>query len=112
MLAELSRLTFTHTSSRLAERVRWLTARLEEPTGTSDEGALPRGWAALSSAERQTAELAIRGLGNREIAEQLVVSRRTVEHRLSSTYKKLQITSRKELRASGRPTEEDMTDAV
>ncbi|MFH8410282.1 AAA family ATPase [Streptomyces sp. NPDC018019] len=111
LLAQLSRLTVTHTSSRLAERVRWLTARLEEP-GTPDETVLPEEWATLSSAERQTAELARRGLGNREIAEQLVVSRRTVEHRLSSAYKKLRITSRKELRARSRPTEEDITDAV
>ncbi|MFF4606471.1 AAA family ATPase [Streptomyces sp. NPDC001339] len=103
LLTELSRLTGTHTSRRLAERVRWLTTRLEQPT-TPDDAPLPEEWAALSPAERRTAELARRGLGNREIAEQLAVSRRTVELRLSSTYKKLRITSRKELRARSLPT--------
>ncbi|MFH8347549.1 AAA family ATPase [Streptomyces sp. NPDC018045] len=111
LLAELSRLTVTRASSRLAERVRWLTDRLARPAAPGDD-ALPEGWAALSSAERQTAELARRGLGNREIAEQLGVSRRTVEHRLSSTYRKLRITSREELRARSRPTERDTNDAV
>ncbi|MGD3110467.1 AAA family ATPase [Streptomyces sp. YGL11-2] len=111
LLTELSRFAVTHTSGRLAERVRWLIAQLQQPAAPDDD-ALPGGWAALSPAERQTAELARRGLGNREIAEQLSVSRRTVEHRLSSTYTKLRITSRKELRARSRPTEEDVTDAV
>ncbi|OKI02681.1 LuxR family transcriptional regulator [Streptomyces sp. CB02923] len=111
LLKELSQRTVAHTSTRLAERVRWLTARLEQPT-TPGDAALPTGWGDLSPAERQTAELARRGLGNREIAEQLVVSRRTVEHRLSSAYKKLHITSRKELRARSRPMERDVTDVV
>lgn len=111
LLSELSRLSVTRTSGRLAERVRWLSAQLDQPAAPDDE-ALPEGWSALSPAERQTAELARRGLGNREIAEQLMVSRRTVEHRLSNTYKKLRITSRKELRARSRSTERDVTDAV
>ncbi|MGG2464391.1 AAA family ATPase [Streptomyces sp. RGM 3693] len=104
LLTELSGHCVTRTSSRLAERVRWLAARLEQ-TATLDESIPAKEWAALSPAERQTAELARRGLGNREIAEQLSVSRRTVELRLSSTYKKLRITSREELRARSRPTE-------
>ncbi len=111
LLSELSRLSVTRTSGRLAERVRWLTAQLDQPAAPDDD-ALPESWSALSPAERQTAELARRGLGNREIAEQLMVSRRTVEHRLSNTYKKLRITSRKELRARSRSTERDVTDAV
>ncbi|WP_258527929.1 AAA family ATPase [Streptomyces sp. NBRC 110611] len=111
LLTELSRLTATHTSGRLAERIRWLTSRLDEPA-TPDDATLPEEWAALSPAERQTAELARRGLGNRQIAQRLAVSRRTVELRLSSTYKKLHITSRKELRARSLPTERDVTDAV
>ncbi|MFD7668430.1 LuxR C-terminal-related transcriptional regulator [Streptomyces sp. NPDC059788] len=111
LLTELSRLTATDTSSHLAERIRFLTAWLEAPTAPED-AALSEEWAALSPAERQTAELARRGLGNREIAEQLAVSRRTVEHRLSSTYRKLRITSRKELREWSRQMEKDKTDAV
>ncbi|CAM5669879.1 AAA family ATPase OS=Streptomyces rimosus subsp. rimosus (strain ATCC / DSM 40260 /JCM 4667 / NRRL 2234) OX=1265868 GN=SRIM_038760 PE=4 SV=1 [Streptomyces rimosus subsp. rimosus] len=73
LLSELSRLSVTRTSGRLAERVRWLSAQLDQPAAPDDE-ALPEGWSALSPAERQTAELARRGLGNREIAEQLMVS--------------------------------------
>ncbi|MFG2211347.1 AAA family ATPase [Streptomyces sp. NPDC048638] len=111
LLTELSRLTVTPADSRLAERVRRLTARLEQPA-TPDDPTVPEEWAALSPAERQTAELARRGLSNREIAEQLGVSRRTVELRLSGTYKKLGITSRKELPARSRPTERDVTDGV
>ncbi|MFI9045589.1 AAA family ATPase [Streptomyces sp. NPDC053427] len=104
LLTELSRRTVTHHSSRLSERVRWLVTRLEQTATPDDDSTLPKEWAALSPAERRTAELARRGLGNREIAEQLSVSRRTVELRLSSTYKKLRITSRQELRARSRPT--------
>ncbi|MFD9630591.1 AAA family ATPase [Streptomyces violascens] len=105
LLTELSRHTVTHTSSRLAERARWLATRLGQTATPDDDSTLPKEWAVLSPAERRTAELARRGLGNREIAEQLSVSRRTVELRLSSTYKKLRITSRQELRARSRPTE-------
>ena len=111
LLTELSRFTVTQADSRLAERVRRLTARLDGPA-TPDDATVPGEWAALSPAERQTAELARRGLRNREIAEQLGVSRRTVELRLSSTYKKLGITSRRELPVRSRPTERDVTDVV
>ncbi|MFJ9853239.1 LuxR C-terminal-related transcriptional regulator [Streptomyces sp. NPDC101150] len=111
LLTELSRLTVTPADSRLAERVRRLTARLAQPA-TPDDTTVPEERATLSPAERQTAELARRGLRNREIAEQLGVSRRTVELRLSSTYKKLGITSRKELLARRRPTERKLTDVV
>ncbi|MEU9118035.1 AAA family ATPase [Streptomyces sp. NPDC048483] len=104
LLTELSRHTVTRTSRRLAERVRRLATQLEQ-TATPDDSTLPKDWAVLSPAEQRTAELARGGLGNREIAEQLSVSRRTVELRLSSTYKKLRITSREELRAQSRPTE-------
>ncbi|WP_240167346.1 AAA family ATPase [Streptomyces noursei] len=104
LLTELSGHRVTRTSSRLAERARWLATRLEQ-TATPNEFTSSKEWAALTPAERQTAELAGRGLGNREIAEQLSVSRRTVELRLSSTYKKLGITSREELLARSRPTE-------
>ncbi|MFE3650163.1 AAA family ATPase [Streptomyces sp. NPDC059152] len=104
LLAEVSGYDVARTSIRLAERVRSLTARLEQ-TAAPDESAPSKEWAALSPVERETAELARRGLGNREIAEQLSVSRRTVELRLSSTYKKLRIASREELLAGTQPTE-------
>ncbi|MGH2956521.1 MAG: ATP-binding protein [Solirubrobacterales bacterium] len=68
-------------------------------------GARPRrpalsGVAALTPAELRVAELASRGLSNREVAQRLFVTRRTVEMHLSSAYGKLEIDSRKELSAA------------
>jgi DNA-binding CsgD family transcriptional regulator len=68
-------------------------------------GARPRrpalsGVAALTPAELRVAELASRGLSNREVAQRLFVTRRTVEMHLSSVYGKLEIDSRKELGAA------------
>ncbi|MDG9690242.1 AAA family ATPase [Streptomyces mutabilis] len=59
----------------------------------------PAGWPALSPAEHETALLAARGLGNREIAATLSVTTRAVELRLSGVYRKLRIRGREELRA-------------
>jgi DNA-binding CsgD family transcriptional regulator len=55
---------------------------------------------ALTAAERSVAELAMRGLSNRDIAARLVVSVRTVENQLSSAYGKLGIASRRQLAAA------------
>ncbi len=51
----------------------------------------------LTPAERRVAELAARGLANKEIAQTMVVSVKTVEFHLSNTYAKLGIRSRGEL---------------
>jgi DNA-binding CsgD family transcriptional regulator/tetratricopeptide (TPR) repeat protein len=106
LLPGLTRFTATYPSSRLARRVRALTEELERP-GSRE---LPETWITLTDAERATAELAGEGYGNRQIAELLSVSRRTVELRLSSTYRKLHVSGRGELRAlmdtmEGRPTD-------
>ncbi len=53
--------------------------------------------AALTLAERRVAELAVQGLSNREIATALVVTVKAVEWHLSRVYRKVQITSRREL---------------
>jgi DNA-binding NarL/FixJ family response regulator len=68
-------------------------------------GARPRrvaldGVEALTPRERQVAELAARGMSNREIAETLVVTLKTVEFHLKHTYRKLGVGSRHQLRAS------------
>ena len=55
------------------------------------------GAAALTPAERRTAEHAARGLTNREIAETLFVTRKTVEFTLGNVYAKLGIRSRAQL---------------
>jgi DNA-binding CsgD family transcriptional regulator len=49
---------------------------------------------ALTPAERRVAELAAAGRSNREIAEQLFVTQKTVEGHLRGAYDKLGIRSR------------------
>lgn len=56
-----------------------------------------RGTDALTPSERRVAELAERGLTNREIAQALFVSTKTVEFHLRNAYFKLRIRSRAEL---------------
>jgi DNA-binding CsgD family transcriptional regulator len=56
-----------------------------------------RGVDALTAAERRTAQLAADGHTNREIAQELYVSSKTVENRLGQCYSKLDIQSRKQL---------------
>lgn len=51
----------------------------------------------LTPAERRTARLAAAGHTNREIAEQLVVTTKTVQFHLSNAYRKLGVASRAEL---------------
>ena len=53
----------------------------------------------LTKAERRVAELVARGLTNREIAELLFLSSRTVEAHLSHVFRKLDISSRAKLAA-------------
>lgn len=65
-------------------------------------GARPRsivrlGVDALTASERRVAEMAAGGMQNREIAQALFVTVKTVETQLSSTYRKLDISSRREL---------------
>jgi DNA-binding CsgD family transcriptional regulator len=68
-------------------------------------GARPRrvvltGLDSLTASERRIAELASQGLTNREIAQTLFVTTRTVEGHLTSIFRKLQLDSRSELRAT------------
>ena len=56
---------------------------------------------ALTPSERRVAVLAAAGCTNKAIAQQLFVTPKTVEVHLSSTYRKLGITSRSELEAVG-----------
>lgn len=110
-VAGLARFTTTYPSSQLAEAVRRLTDALEGPATPAAPALLPAS-AALTEAERETAVLAGRGHGNREIADLLSVSRRAVEQRLSSVYRKLHIAGRKELCAMLRTREGRPTDAA
>jgi DNA-binding NarL/FixJ family response regulator len=51
----------------------------------------------LTASERRVAQLAAGGVSNKEIAQSLFVTLRTVEMHLSNTYNKLEIRSRHEL---------------
>jgi DNA-binding CsgD family transcriptional regulator len=62
-------------------------------------GARPRrerlsGSGALTPRERQVAELAARGVRNREIAQRLFITQKTVEWHLGNAYRKLELHSR------------------
>lgn len=65
-------------------------------------GARPRrvelsGAAALTPSERRTAAMAAEGMSNREIAQALFVTPKTIEMHLSNAYRKLDIQSRSQL---------------
>ena len=51
----------------------------------------------LTPSERRVAQLAAAGLANRDIAQQLFITTRTVEGHLTHVYQKLDITSREQL---------------
>ena len=51
----------------------------------------------LTPSERRVAELAASGLSNPEIAQQLFVSRKTIEAHLGHVFQKLDVTSRQQL---------------
>ena len=77
----------------LLSRIRWLLERL----GESPDGELPGRLAELSAAERRVAQLVATGKRNREIAEELGVSVKSVEWHVSHILRKLSITSRQDL---------------
>ena len=60
--------------------------------------------AELTAQERLVARLVATGLTNREVASELVISAKTVEHHLSHVYAKLGVRSRTELAAQLAPT--------
>jgi DNA-binding CsgD family transcriptional regulator len=80
-----------------------LAARTE--TELLATGARPRrialhGVESLTPSERRVAEMAAQGQSNREIAQALFVTQRTVEVHLTSAYRKLDISSRSQLAAA------------
>jgi DNA-binding CsgD family transcriptional regulator len=64
-----------------------------------------RGASALSPRERRVARLAADGMTNRQIAQALYVSLKTVEMHLSRAYRKLDISSRAALVGALRPAD-------
>lgn len=65
--------------------------------GSEDEHGDWLGGEVLTSRERQIAELVARGLSNREIAERLVISKRTVDAHVNHIFGKLGVSSRVQL---------------
>jgi DNA-binding NarL/FixJ family response regulator len=62
------------------------------------------GLESLTPSERRVAEMAAEGPTNREIAQALFITQRTVEVHLTSIYRKLGISSRSQLAAAlGQP---------
>ncbi|GAA4254329.1 hypothetical protein GCM10022255_058620 [Dactylosporangium darangshiense] len=80
----------------LRERCRPFRSAVEGPA--PDRGAPGPG--ELSDAERRVAELAARGLTNRQIASRLYVTISTVEQHLTRIYRKLKVASRTDLPTS------------
>jgi DNA-binding CsgD family transcriptional regulator len=66
-------------------------------TGARPRKVLQTGLDALTASERRVAQLAADGLSNKEIAQTLFVTIKTVEEHLSHAYRKLEISSRAQL---------------
>ena len=69
-------------------------------TGARPRRIVQTGAAALTPSERRIAAMAAEGLSNREIAQALFVTLRTVEMHLSNAFRKLDISSRTQLAAA------------
>ncbi|HKZ13329.1 MAG TPA: AAA family ATPase [Solirubrobacterales bacterium] len=68
-----------------------------QATGETVRRYAPVGVESLTPSERRTAEMAASGMTNRQIAQSLFVTMKTVEAHLSAAYDKLDIGSRREL---------------
>ncbi|MDX6643542.1 MAG: hypothetical protein QOD76_1504 [Solirubrobacteraceae bacterium] len=69
-------------------------------TGARPRRAVRTGVDALTPSERRVAQLAAKGRTNRDIAQELFVTPKTIEVHLSHTYQKLSIRSRSQLAAA------------
>ncbi|XRQ09174.1 AAA family ATPase [Actinomadura welshii] len=79
----------------------WLRAarRIKSAGGKPDLGRIS-GVSALTAQERAVAERAAAGSTNRQIADEMVLTQRTVEQYLTGAYRKLGITGRRQLAAA------------
>jgi DNA-binding CsgD family transcriptional regulator/tetratricopeptide (TPR) repeat protein len=74
-------------------------AQLPQPRTATPLQAAKQAYAGLTAREREVAAQVARGLSNREIADALVVSERTVEYHVSNILAKLDATSRAQIAA-------------
>lgn len=79
--------------------VDWANSELAA-TGAHPRTILLSGVDALTASERRVAQLAAEDLSNKEIAQALFVTVKTVEQHLGRTYRKLDINSRRQLAAA------------
>ncbi len=79
--------------ARIIARIRNLGGSPPAQAPDADEG----GWALLTPTEKRVVALVADGLIYRDVAEQLFVSRRTVETHVANVFRKLGINSRREL---------------
>jgi DNA-binding NarL/FixJ family response regulator len=91
--AELDRFGARRRRDEAVRELRRLGRRVLRPAREGTDGPL----APLTSREREIAELVAAGRTNREVAEQLVLSTRTIEAHLRNIYGKLGVRSRVEL---------------
>jgi DNA-binding CsgD family transcriptional regulator len=84
-----------------------------QATGETVRRYAPIGVESLTPSERRVAEMAATGLTNRQIAQSLFVTIKTVEAHLSAAYDKLDISSRRQLPGTlpGHSTRDDGDDA-
>lgn len=68
-------------------------------TGVEPRGLAPRGLDALTASERRIAEMATEGLTDRQIAQALFLTVRTIETHMTRVLRKLDVGSREELGA-------------
>ena len=92
-MREASELARRCGAARVAKRA---NAELEA-TGETVRRYTPIGVESLTPSERRVAELAASGMTNRQIAQSLFVTVKTVEAHLSAAYDKLDIGSRRNL---------------
>jgi DNA-binding CsgD family transcriptional regulator len=69
-------------------------------TGARPRSRVLSGLDSLTASERRVADLAREGMTNREIAQALFVTARTVEGHLTQAFRKLDVSSRNELPAA------------
>jgi DNA-binding NarL/FixJ family response regulator len=91
LLAELDGLRMDVTLEQAVGAATLITQRAEPPAGAAPAAALPGG---LTQRELEVLRLVAQGLTDAQVAERLVISRRTVSTHLTAIYGKLQVASR------------------